>query len=296
MGLKMNCPTVSEHVANTSPVAARRLYPVLTTMLALVTVLALWVATTQPSKAADAEVATSSYIAPLSGKKNYRLVVIGDSVGANLADGLRWTFRRRDGVKVKKQTKAGTGFVRTDVYNWPRAIRRLVRRGRTDIIVILVGGNDRQDMRVRGRRHERFSKKWWAEYRKRLDKAASMLNSSGAAIYWIGLPNVRSRRMTRDYENFNRLFERIANKYNFRFIRIKRLFERNGRGYSDYGRGLSGKRVRLRSRDGIHMSTRGSKLLGRYVADHILEDMPRRTALRGQVQKSTQYVKKRASQ
>ncbi len=260
--------------------------------------LATWVLmfTWQPSLGADGEVHPTSFIAPLERDRPYRLVVIGDSVGANLADGLRWTFRRGRNVKVRKQTKAGTGFVRTDVYNWQRVIRRLARRRKADIIVMLIGGNDRQDMRVRGRRHERFSKSWRIEYVKRLETAARMLRKSGAAVYWVGLPNVRSRRMSRDYTRFNADYERVSQRYGLKYIDIRHLFVTRNGGYSDYGKNLDGRRVRLRDRDGIHMSNSGSKLLGRYIADHIENDMPRKGNRSANAGSTTRFVRKRISQ
>ncbi|MEO0619628.1 MAG: DUF459 domain-containing protein [Pseudomonadota bacterium] len=228
------------------------------------------------SVAAGAVTVTSGMIAPTSSRDRQRLVVIGDSVGANLADGLKWAFRRSKIIKVSKRTKAGTGLARPDVYNWPRALRRVVRRERPDILVLLIGGNDRQDMRHKGRRYERFSKPWSREYVRRLERFADQLEESGAQIFWIGLPNVRSARMTRDYHRFNAWVRKAARARGQRFIPIRHLFETNGGGYSAYGRSVRGKRVRLRSRDGIHMSRHGSYLMGRYVAQEIMSDLPAR--------------------
>ncbi|MEL7544194.1 MAG: DUF459 domain-containing protein [Pseudomonadota bacterium] len=235
---------------------------------------------TAPASGADRQavaqaISTEGRIAPTSSRDRHRLVVIGDSVGANLADGLKWAFRRSEFIKVRKRTKAGTGLARPDVYNWPRALRRIIRRDRPDIVVVLIGGNDRQDMRHKGRRYERFSKPWAREYIRRLERFANQLEKSGAKVFWIGLPNVRSSRMTRDYHRFNAWVRRAARKRGQRFIPIRHLFEARG-GYSAYGRGVRGKRVRLRSRDGIHMSRHGSYLMGRHVSQEIIAELPAR--------------------
>lgn len=262
-------------------------------LVALSALLFCLFAANPPAFAAEATVQPTSFIAPLPRSRAYRMVVIGDSVGANLADGLRWSLRRKGKIRVKKMTKAGTGFVRTDVYNWPRMIRRLSRRRKADIIVILIGGNDRQDMRVKGRRYERFSDRWHQAYVNRLHNVAELLRASDAAVYWVGLPNVRSRRMSRDYKVFNRYYRRISKRYGFKYLESRQLFETRSGGYSDYGKDLRGRRVRLRDRDGIHMSSAGSKLLGRYVADEIMNDMPQRTSSAARVKNSTRYARKR---
>lgn len=264
----------------------------------MVLVLATWslFLTWQPALSDDVQVQPTSFIAPLEQRRPYRLIVIGDSVGANLADGLRWTFRRDDNVKVRKRTKAGTGFVRTDQYNWQRVIHRIARRKKADIIVMLNGGNDRQDLRVRGRRYVRFTPKWRAAYIQRLDRAARLLRKSGTAVYWVGLPNVRSSRMSRDYVRFNSYYKQVSRKYGLKYIDIRDLFLTRTGGYSDFGRDLRGRRTRLRSRDGIHLTNAGSKVLGRYIADRILDDMPRRVSKPAKTSDARTYARKKVTQ
>ncbi|MEL6288381.1 MAG: DUF459 domain-containing protein [Pseudomonadota bacterium] len=219
------------------------------------------------ARADDTRIATVASYETTASRE--RIVVIGDSVGANLADGLKWAFRKDRSVRVIKRTKAGTGLARRDVYDWPRALRRIIRRDRPDRIVILIGGNDRQDMRVRGRRYHRFTKPWGREYVRRLERFTNQLDASGAQVTWIGLPNVRSRRMTRDYRQFNSWVRRAAKRRGMDYIPIKPLFVARNGGYDAYGRGVNGRRVRLRDRDGIHMSRHGSRLMGRFVAERL---------------------------
>lgn len=200
--------------------------------------------------------------------------VLGDSFAAELADGLKWSLQDPSKIIVHKRTKAATGLVRVDQYDWLRKIRRLVKKEKVDVAVIAIGGNDRQDLRVRGKRYERFSIGWRMEYMKRLEKLATILRKSGAATYWVSLPVVRSKRMTKDYGRFNRYFKSIAKSHGIKFINIRQLFQSKTGGYSAYGRGPRNKTVRLRDKDGIHLTIVGAKKLGNYVARKIRKDLP----------------------
>lgn len=198
-----------------------------------------------------------------------RLVVAGDSVGANLADGLRWALRKDRRYRVYKDTKAGTGLARPDVYNWHRQIRRIIRRRRPDVMVVMLGGNDRQDMIIRGRRLKRFTRAWYERYERRVIRFAKSVVRRGRRVYWVGLPEVSSKRMTRDYARFNEIFRRVARRYRIRYIDTRGvLSDRRGR-YQAYGPGVDGSRVRLRLDDGIHLTRQGSRVLGQYVARYI---------------------------
>src|SRR5690606_22026505 len=228
----------------------------------------------QPSTVVGAgQLTEEPYIKPLKRKEPYRLYVFGDSFAAELADGLRWALRDRKDVTVIKRTKAATGLVRDDVYDWMAVIREVLDRREPQIVVIAMGGNDRQDMRVAGRRLERFSEPWRAEYLRRVDRLLSMLNESGAAVYWVGLPSVRSSQMTRDYRRFNAYFRQATRRYDMVFLDVEKLFAGEDGGYSAYGKALDGRMQRLRDGDGIHLTVAGSQKLGEFVARRIRADL-----------------------
>lgn len=238
-------------------------------------VAALLVATlVLPQAALAAGSATEeSYIKPLTREQPYRLYVFGDSFAANLADGLKWALRGRKDVSVVKRTKAATGLVRDDVYDWMDVIRNALNRREPQIVVIAMGGNDRQDMRVKGRRLERFSEPWRTEYRKRVDELLSLLSESDAAVYWVGLPAVRSTQMTRDYRRFNTYFREATHRHGMVFVGIDELFAGENGSYTAYGKALDGRVRRLRDGDGIHMTMAGSQKLGEFVARRIRTDL-----------------------
>lgn len=198
-----------------------------------------------------------------------RFAIVGDSIANELGQGMRKLYRRSSRVRVIKKTKFSTGLVRTDYYNWYAVLPSFLRRYRPDVVVVNIGGNDRQNLRVNGRRLKRFSRAWLRAYEDRVARFMALLKRSGAKVYWVGLPQVRSSRMTRDYGTLNRIYRREAARHGFTYVSIWNKFSSVRGGYTDYGRGIDGRKRRLRSADGIHFTDAGKLRLAVDVADAI---------------------------
>lgn len=229
----------------------------------------LCVVASEPGLAAK----TESHIDPLPGGGRYRLYVLGDSLAANLGDGLVWALRDVKDVQVIKHTKAGTGFVREDVLDWTQSVADLLHDKKVDIAVIAIGGNDRQDIRHGRKRYLRFTAPWREEYRRRVDRFMRTLASRHVALYWVALPPVRSGQMSRDYKGLNVIYRELAGRHGIKLIDTSGKLGGPSGGYSPYGTGPDGRTVRLRDGDGIHFTLEGSRLLGGLVAEVIHRDL-----------------------
>jgi len=200
------------------------------------------------------------------GHQRITFAVVGDSIANELGQGMRTLYRRSSHVRVIKKTKFSTGLVRTDYYNWYAALPPFLRRSRPDVIAVNIGGNDRQNLSLHGRRLERFSQPWLKAYRARVARFMALLERTGAKVYWVGLPQVRSQRMSRDYWTLNQIYRREAARHGFAYVSIWDAFANPRGGYTAYGRAADGKRQRLRKKDGIHFTEAGKLRLAAHVA------------------------------
>jgi hypothetical protein len=249
--------------------AARTRVTAVAGLLSALLVAILCVVASRPGLAAKAD----GHIEPNPHGTRYRLYVLGDSLAANLADGLVWALRDAKDVQVVKRTRAATGLVRDDVLDWTRSVADLFEDEKVDIAVIAIGGNDRQDIRHGGRRHVRFTAPWRMQYRRRVDQFMRTLASKNVALYWVSLPPVRFNQMRSDYRRLNAIYRDLAGKHGIKLIDIFDRFRSPSGGYTAYGAGVDGETVRLRDGDGIHFTLEGSRTLGRLVADVIRRDL-----------------------
>jgi hypothetical protein len=194
------------------------------------------------------------------------IAIVGDSLANDLGRGMEDLFRGKRNIKVIKETRYSTGLTRTDYFNWNAELREFVRKTNPDAIVVLIGGNDAQSIRVKGRSLERFSKPWLREYERRVALFMRILRQEKAKIYWVGLPVVRSDSMSRYYRTMNLIYRRQAARHDIKFISIWKEFADSNGEYTSFGRNVRGVKRRLRKNDGMHFTTDGALRLASSVA------------------------------
>ena len=72
-----------------------------------------------------------------------------------------------------------------------------------------------------GKRHALFDAEWRDIYRARVDDFTATLKASGARIYWMELPVMRSPRFGADMEQFNEIFEDRAAANGVAFVKTE---------------------------------------------------------------------------
>ena len=198
-----------------------------------------------------------------------RLAVVGDSLAQDLWFGVQRHFRKSKDVKVVRFTKSASGLVRDDNYDWNKKLKRFIRKENFDIAVVVFGGNDRQEIRLKGKRLPRFGEPWTAEYGNRVDRIIELLKSEADTIFWVGLPVVRSGRMEKDYKKLYKIYRARAAASGIQYVDIWHLFRDEDGEYTSFGPDLRGVKRRLRQDDGLHFTLPGQ---GRF-ADEVVKIM-----------------------
>ncbi|MCF8470245.1 MAG: DUF459 domain-containing protein [Parvibaculum sp.] len=209
---------------------------------------------------------------PAPNRTSYNVVVLGDSLGDGVWAGLYHVLRKDKRFKIIKKSRVATGFSRHDYYDWNVAVRDIALEMRIDIAVVVMGTNDRQAIVEDGKRHALFDSDWRKIYTQRVDNFTATLKSTGALIYWVELPVMRSARFGADMESFNEIFEERAQANGVAFVTTGGLATGADGGYTAYGEDRFGRTRLLRADDGIHFTMAGYELIGDKVSDAILRD------------------------
>ena len=194
------------------------------------------------------------------------VAVLGDSVAHDLARGMEALFEHDRRVRVIRQTRFSTGLVRTDYYDWNGVASAFMRLHNPDIVLVVIGGNDRQDIRAHGHRYDPLSKGWIVQYKHRVSRFMRHFERRGTKVYFIGLPPVRSSSLDRAYRVINRIYKEEAHRHGFHYISIWRKFTTAGGAYTSFGDNLRGVRRQLRMNDGEHFTPAGRLVFADYVA------------------------------
>ncbi|MEW7008038.1 DUF459 domain-containing protein [Lentilitoribacter sp. EG35] len=193
------------------------------------------------------------------------LLVMGDFMASGIADGLKTAYQKVPGVIVSKKTSGSSTIVRPDYYNWPVKSVEWITEFKPNTVVFNIGSNDRQDMTVNGLTVEFGKEDWWTEYRRRVSEMASTIRAQNVNLLWVGVPSFKYKKMTADILAFNGIYREEVEKVGGVFVDIWDGFVDVEGNFIYTGSDINGQQVRLRSSDGINLTTAGKRKIAFYV-------------------------------
>jgi hypothetical protein len=117
--------------------------------------------------------------------------------------------------------------------------------------------------------YEFRSDKWTELYIKRIDDFIAVLKAKNVPVFWVGLPPVRSPKISADLSYLNDLYRSRAEKAGITYIDTWDGFvDEQGR-FVMQGPDFEGQIRRLRSGDGTHFTQPGARKLAHYVEREI---------------------------
>jgi hypothetical protein len=192
------------------------------------------------------------------------VLIVGDFLGGALAQGLSVAYAENPGVTVIDRTRASSGFVRQDVHDWPAEIKALIEKEKPVAVVMMLGSNDRQPMRVGDTREPPRSTSWLKEYEQRAQTFAKAVADAGAPLLWLGMPSFKSTKMSEDMLAFNEMYRATATAAGGEFIDVWDGFIDENGAFVTSGPDINGQPVRLRTSDGINFTKAGKRKLAFY--------------------------------
>ncbi len=198
------------------------------------------------------------------------VAVMGDSIAQLLAQGLTQGMSDRPEVGVLRDAREDSGLVRDDFYNWTKAAHDLIASGqKINVAVMLIGSNDHQPLRDASGSYDPDTPKWQELYAARVEAISAMFRDAKIPLLWVGLPIMKSDRLSSEMASFNDIYREHASKNGATFIDIWEAFGDDRGQFSPYGPDVDGQVVRLRALDGIHFTKAGAVKLASFVEPDI---------------------------
>lgn len=186
------------------------------------------------------------------------VVVFGDSLAANLGQGLEAVLADAPEIGVATQSRASSGLVRDDFHDWPAAVSAfLAGDARIDVAVMMLGVNDRQTMQADGVGLEPLSEPWREAYGARVDRILDAFAQRRVPLIWVGLPPMENGRLSTDLAAINEIVRGRIRPGRGVFVDIWKGFVDEDNRYAATGPDLNGQPARLRASDGIHFTRAG---------------------------------------
>ncbi len=195
-----------------------------------------------------------------------RVWIVGDSIVRETSFALRKTLESAN-VPADSFISLGSGLTRPDLFDWHAKLRDIVTNSRPELVVVMMGASDIQDMKGNGQLLSRGTPAWDAEYARRLDGALEILAGGGVRqVFWVGLPDMRDAELNQFAHDLNGIIKtRVAARSFARFFDSASLLSKQPGQFSAYLPGPDGMPILARSTDGKHLSLQGGAILAQAI-------------------------------
>ncbi len=194
-----------------------------------------------------------------------KILVVGDFVAGGLAWGLEQTFASEPRLAVIDRSNGSSGLVRDDFYDWNKALPEFLNEDNPDIVVVMIGANDRQALRDGPDRPQPRTEAWEKAYVARIKGIADTLKLYGQPFFWVGAPPMQSTSASRDMAYLNELYKPLVAEAGGHFVDIWNGFTNENGRYVSSGPDVDGQLRALRNNDGINFTRAGRLKLAFYV-------------------------------
>jgi hypothetical protein len=193
------------------------------------------------------------------------VLAVGDSIGIDLGWGLERVMGNTGYYHVITDGKISTGLARPDFFNWPAQLEADVRRYHPDLIVCLFGLNDPQAMRANETYLQTFTKPWFQEYARRVDRILEIGTEDGRHMIWAAGPIVSDSRLRHDMNALNGVYRKQVRYYQqatgrAAYFDTWAYTQRNG-SYTGFLTDADGRHFEARTSDGVHITGTGQDYL-----------------------------------
>jgi hypothetical protein len=197
-----------------------------------------------------------------------RLLITGDSLPGYMGPQILSALAPSGRVRGWTDVHDGTGLTRPDYVDWSVVASQQVKQYHPQAIVVLMGGNDFQNMVMPdGKILYAGTPAWTQEYARRAAVCMRIWMQGGGAhrVYWLSMPPARDRQWAYDDGKIDMALRLAAKAVTgVEYVNILGPITDHGK-YVDYVR-ENGVWTLIREPDGVHLNSAGSQI----VADEVV--------------------------
>jgi uncharacterized protein len=199
----------------------------------------------------------------------FRILVVGDNLAGGLGAGMSRMVQDDPRYEIVNRFNESSGLSRTEFYDWPKAIEKIVADKAVDAVVILVGVNDRQEIRNGNVRYPFKSPDWLTGYQANIDRMLAAVKAANALPLWVSIPPMADLAFDADMRYLSDIHAKRVIAQGGHFVDVRPYFVAADGSYIDRGQDETGVDRKLRSRDGITFFKQGNNRFGQLILAEI---------------------------
>jgi uncharacterized protein len=194
-----------------------------------------------------------------------RILVIGDSMAGGLGAGMVRMAAGDQTIQVVSRFNESSGITRPDIYDWAAALPKIMEGKNFTSVVVLMGLNDRQDIRIASGRFALNTPEWTAAYQSNTDLILDSLKSQNVKIYWLGEPPMGDASYDAEMKLVAGLQKDRVVAKGATFVDTRPLLLSPQGAYVDFGPDDTGEMRKLRQKDGVTFFKQGNNRFAQLV-------------------------------
>ena len=208
----------------------------------------------------------------------FKVLILGDSL---IATGFGALLEKRldahPQVTAYRKGKSASGLARPDFFDWMAEAKRQVELRKPDLVVVLMGGNDGQDLTHRnkkaGRRVPWKHENWEASYRERMDSFLAEVSAPEREILWLGMPTMGLRSLEKKLVTIRGVQKAAVEAHDSAsYLETAPMVSNDDGGMLTHAEvGPKKKKKAIRADDKIHFTMAGSQYFADAVYPGVLE-------------------------
>lgn len=193
----------------------------------------------------------------------------------DLGTQLQYTLKEKYNIaNTKIEYKVSSGLNRIDYYDWYARTREIIQDYGPDVVIILFGGNDTQDITdTQGKYRAILTPEWQKAYQERVDKYAKLLASSSVKkVYWVGQSISDKSSYIKAFPVMNNIYKNASKSSSkIAFVSTWDVFAEAGK-FVPVVADKSGKRGYVKINDGLHFTSHGAQIISDLIVDKMAKD------------------------
>lgn len=198
-----------------------------------------------------------------------KILLIGDSIGNNLGYGMLGQLGSAKTLKFALHAKPSTGLSNSWYYNWESKLKTFLRNEKPNLVIVLMGANDRQNIKIGSTVYTYGTAAWKRVYSQSVGRMTKLATDSGAYVMWFGMPICKPYNYNQGMSLISGLYKaQVPKNTGARFVDLHQLTADARGNYTQYLT-VNGYRKMVRGEDGIHFTSAGQGVLGTYAIDKV---------------------------
>ena len=205
---------------------------------------------------------------PLDPGDPLRLWIGGDSLAGSLGPSLGELTGKSGVVQPIVDSRVSSGLLSPDFFDWPKNGAEDMSTYDPDVTVFIIGANDAKSL-PRGADED---PQWRARYTTVVEEMLEVLAGGGRTVYWIGAPIMSDTAYSERVKGVNSVYQEVAAKHpDARYVDAFTILSGPDGEFASTLPRDDGRVVRVRARDGIHLTPDGGDVLARTVLEQLEE-------------------------